>query len=342
MTLETPLPPIFKLAQERLDALAKPAGSLGRLEHLARRLAETKGSLRPTTKPRRLIVFAGDHGVVAEGIGPWPSEITAAMIRLILDGRASSSALARSVGADVVVVDVGSKMTEAPTHHAYRDWRVAHGTRNLAQEPAMSVAEFRQAWDAGQRAADEAARDGITVIALGEMGIGNTTSASCLTSLLTGHSAVEVVGPGAGLAPDGLQRKVAVVAAAVTRARQARETDQIRMIADIAGFEIAALAGCIAGAASRGITVVLDGFIVTAAALVARTLEPAALSTAIAAHCGSEPGHRLALDHLSLMPYLEWDLRLGEGTGALLLLPMLDAAAALLTEVATIREVMAP
>lgn len=342
MPPDTPPPSISTLARARLDALAKPIGSLGRLEHLAARLAETQGRLQPETRPRRLILFAGDHGVLAENISPWPAEITAAMIRLIVEGKACSSALARSTGADIVVVDVGSKTNESFNHSFHRDWRVARGTRNLAREPAMSVDEFSAAWSAGARAAAEAAHDGVKVIALGEMGIGNTTPASCLTALLTGRAAADVVGPGAGVVEKGLQRKVAVVEEAVRRARAAMATDPNGAMAAVAGFEIVALAGCIAECARRGLTVVLDGFIVTAAALVARAIKPGGLATAIAAHCGAEPGHRIALDHLGLTPYLEWDLRLGEGTGALLLLPLLDAAAALLTDVATLAEVAGP
>ncbi|MGH6815382.1 MAG: nicotinate-nucleotide--dimethylbenzimidazole phosphoribosyltransferase [Hyphomicrobiaceae bacterium] len=325
-------------AQRRLDALAKPMGSLGRLERLAVRLAETQNRLDPRTGPRRLVLFAGDHGVVAEGIGPWPSDVTAAMVRTILDGQACSSALARTFGAEIVVVDAGSKTAEPLRHAGYRDWRAGRGTRNLAREPAMTADEFRQAWRTGERAAEEAVHAGTAVMALGEMGIGNTTPAACLAALLTGSPAAAVVGPGAGTVPGGLERKIALVEQAVARVRLA--DDPVAAMAAVAGFEIVALAGCIAAGARWGVTVVLDGFIVAAAALVARTLEPNALCTAIAAHRGSEPGHAGVLEHLGLQPFLEWDLRLGEGTGALLLLPLLDAAAALLTEVATLAAVV--
>ncbi|MBS0640385.1 MAG: nicotinate-nucleotide--dimethylbenzimidazole phosphoribosyltransferase [Proteobacteria bacterium] len=323
--------------QARLDSLAKPPGSLGRLERLAARLAETQGTLRPETTPRRLLIFAGDHGVVEEGIGLWPSDVTAAIMRLTLQGRSAAGAIAQSVGADVVLVDAGSK---APAGLSHRDWRVRQGTANLAQGPAMSAAEFHAALDLGERAVQEAADAGIHVLALGEIGIGNTTIAACLAALLTGADAAAMVGPGAGANDATLARKRAVVAAAVSRARPMLADDPRAALAAVCGFEVAAMAGAILAAARRRMTVVLDGYIVGAAALVAQRLDPAGLSTAIAAHCGAEPGHAAVLGALGLEPFLQWDLRLGEGTGALLLLPLLDAAAALLRDMATLAEAM--
>ncbi|WP_159347180.1 nicotinate-nucleotide--dimethylbenzimidazole phosphoribosyltransferase [Roseomonas harenae] len=321
-------------AQARLDALAKPPGSLGRLEKLAARLAETQGREDPRAAPRRLVVFAGDHGVVAEGIGLWPSEVTTAMMRLIRAGRSSSAALARASGTELVLVDAGSR---TPLDGG-GDLRVGPGTRNLAHGPAMEPAQLEAALALGARTARQAAAEGIAVLALGEMGIGNTTAAACLTALLTGASAEAVVGPGAGATPETLARKRAVVREAVERARPLLHTDPRAAIAALAGFEIAAIAGCVTEAARLGITVVLDGFVVGAGALVAQALEPDSLRSAIAAHRSAEPGHAVVLAALGLDPFLEWELRLGEGTGALLLLPMLDSAAALLRDVATLEE----
>jgi nicotinate-nucleotide--dimethylbenzimidazole phosphoribosyltransferase len=321
-------------AQARLDALAKPPGSLGRLEKLAARLAETQGREDPRAAPRRLVVFAGDHGVVAEGIGLWPSEVTTAMMRLIRAGRSSSAALARASGTEVVLVDAGSR---TPLD-GEGELRVGPGTGNLAHGPAMEPAHLEAALALGARTARQAAADGIAVLALGEMGIGNTTAAACLTALLTGASAEAVVGPGAGATPETLARKRAVVRQAVERARPLLRTNPRAAIAAVAGFEIVAIAGCITEAARLGITVVLDGFVVGAGALVAQALEPDSLRAAIAAHRSAEPGHAVVLAALGLDPFLEWELRLGEGTGALLLLPMLDAAAALLRDVSTLEE----
>jgi nicotinate-nucleotide--dimethylbenzimidazole phosphoribosyltransferase len=325
-------------AQARLDALAKPPGSLGTLERLAARLAVTQGRLDPRTRPRRLVVFAGDHGVVAEGVGLWPSAVTGAMMRLMRAGRSSASALGRVAGADFLLVDAGSCTEGLEAGPGFLDARIARGTASFAQGPAMSVAQFDAAWALGERIAAESAASGIAVLALGEMGIGNTTAAAALGALLTGAEPHSMVGPGAGATPESLARKRAVVATGVARARA--EADPRAAIAAICGHEIAALAGCIAGGARHRITVVLDGLIVTAAALVAQRLAPGALDSAIAAHVGAEPGHARMLEAAGLEPFLDWGLRLGEGTGAALLLPLLDAAAALLTDVATLEEVM--
>lgn len=324
--------------QQHLDSLAKPPGSLGRLERLALRLAETQGSQTPLTQPRRLIVFTGDHGVVAEGVGLWPSDVTAAVMRLTLQGRSVAAALASSVGAELVLVDVGSQAPTAAAQDGYRDWRVGRGTANLARGPAMTPAEFDSAVAAGARAAQEAADAGIRVLALGEIGIGNTTAAACLAALLTDADPAAVVGPGAGATAASLARKRDVVAAAVARARPLLAADPRAAVASACGYEIAALAGCIMEASRLRLTVILDGFIVGAAALVARLLRPDALDSAVAAHVGAEPGHAAVLSCLGLEPFLQWELRLGEGTGALLLLPLLDAAAALVRDVATLEE----
>jgi len=326
-------------AQARLDALAKPPGSLGKLERLAARLAATQGRLDPRTRPRRLVIFAGDHGVVADGVGLWPSSVTGAMMRLMREGRSSASALGRAAGADFLLVDAGSITEGLEPGPGFLDGRGGRGTASLAHGPAMDVAQFDAAWALGERVAADAAAEGIAVLALGEMGIGNTTAAAALGALLTGADTDAMVGPGAGANPETLARKRAVVAAAVARARA--EADPRAAIASLCGYEIAALAGCIAGGARHRMTVVLDGLIVGAAALVAQRLAPGALDSAIAAHVGAEPGHARMLEAMGLEPFLDWGLRLGEGTGAALLLPLLDAAAALLTEVATLDEVMA-
>jgi nicotinate-nucleotide--dimethylbenzimidazole phosphoribosyltransferase len=322
----------------RLDALAKPPGSLGKLERLAARLAVTQGRLDPRTRPRRLIVFAGDHGVVADGVGLWPSAVTGAMMRLMRAGRSSASALGRVAGADFLLVDAGSCAEGTAPGPGFLDARAGRGTASFAHGPAMSIAEFDTGWTLGQRIADESAAAGFSVLALGEMGIGNTTTAAALGALLTGTDPDLMVGPGAGATGESLARKRAIVASGVARARE--EADPRAAIAAVCGHEIAALAGCIAGAARHRVTVVLDGLIVGAAALVAARLSPDALATSIAAHVSAEPGHARMLEALGLEPFLDWGLRLGEGTGAALLLPMLDAAAALLTDVATIEEAL--
>lgn len=325
--------------QAHLDGLAKPPGSLGTLERLAGRLAEVQGSLKPVSKPRRLMIFAGDHGVVANGVGIWPSEVTGAMIGLIANGRAASSALAKSSGTDIDLIDVGSKIATAPKSALYRDERVGRGTDSLAQGSAMTADQFWKAWMVGDDAVKRAKAEGVRVIGLGEIGIGNTTPAACLIALIAGADPSLVVGPGAGATKASLAKKNKVVATAVQRVSVQFDDEPVAAIAAVAGFEIVAMAGAIATAAQSDITVVLDGVVTAAAALVALVVDPAALETAIASHLGAEPAHKIALEKLGLEPFLDWQMRLGEGTGALLLMPMLDAAAALLSDVATLKEV---
>lgn len=320
-----------------LDSLAKPPGSLGRLEALAARLALVQGRLDPATNPRRLVLFAGDHGVVAQGVTAWPQAVTAAMIATIAAGRSASAVLAASVGAELRLVDVGSVAPPLARPPAfYRDARVRAGSRDLSAEPAMTPDEFDAAWAVGAQEAARAADDGMAVLAAGEMGIGNTTPAAALTALLTGLDPDAACGRGAGADDATLARKQAVVRQAL--ARVAGRESKVA-IAALCGFEIAAMAGFFAEGARRRRTLVLDGYVATSAALVAEALAPGTAAAMIAAHASAEPGHAAALAHLRLDPLLDWGLRLGEGTGALLALPMLDAAAALLT-MATLQEVL--
>jgi nicotinate-nucleotide--dimethylbenzimidazole phosphoribosyltransferase len=323
-----------------LDLLAKPKGSLGRLEELAIRLGACQGTLRPVTKPRRLLVFAGDHGVVADGVGIWPQAVTGAMIRLIASGRASCSALAAQFGASVVLIDAGSMIETPPDGELYADRRIGRGTHSLAHRPAMSPEQFWRAWMVGQAAVSEARADGVRVLAVGEIGIGNTTAAAALIALGCEVDSDPLIGTGAGATDDSLERKRAAVRAGVALSRQIISSDPVAAMAGVAGFEIVAMAGAIAAAADAEIPIVLDGLVSGAAAIVAQAVDPAALETAIASHVSAEPAHRVALDRLGLEPFLDWSLRLGEGTGALLMLPMLDAAAALLKDVATLDDVM--
>jgi nicotinate-nucleotide--dimethylbenzimidazole phosphoribosyltransferase len=319
-----------------LDALTKPPRSLGRLEELAARLCLIQQTLRPATRPRRLVVFAGDHGVLAEGVSAWPSEVTGLMIENILSGGAASSVLARATATELILVDVGARSVPLPPRPGYVVAKVRDGTRNLAREAALTTAEFDRAWEVGAAQARQAAAEGMRIVAAGEMGIGNTTPAACLAMLLAGTPADEAVGRGAGTDDATLARKRAVVEAAVQRLRPGFAVDPKAAMAAVSGLEIAAMAGFYAVAAKAGLTIVLDGFIATSAALVARTQAPETPSFLIAAHCSAEPGHRSMLASLGLTPFLDaWQLRLGEGTGALLLMPLLDAAAAVVSDMAT-------
>ena len=321
-------------AWAHLNALAKPPGSLGRLEALAARLAVIQQSLRPVTRPRRIVLFAGDHGVAASGVTAWPSSVTGAMIGMICAGRASSSALARAQDADLRLVDVGSLSPTDNPPAFFRDARIAAGTADLSCRAAMTPEEFDAAWNIGEEEARLAHAGGFTILIAGEMGIGNTTPAACLTSLLTGTQSA--TGRGAGANDDMLARKSAVVEAAVARARI---LEPKVAIAAVCGFEIAAMAGFFVQAARQGSTILLDGYVTTAAALIAERLSPGTAACMIAAHLSAEPGHRAALEMLGLEPLLEWNMRLGEGTGALTALPLLDSAAVLMSEVALLAEI---
>jgi len=323
-------------AEARLAAIAKPPGSLGRLETLAARLAAIAGSCPPPIpRPVEVLVFAADHGVHAEGVTAWPQEITTAMVATMASGRASVNALARTVGAAPAVVGVG--VATPPTGlPGVEDRRVRAGTRNLAEEPAMNLAEACDALDVGVEAAARAAATGARCLVIGEMGIANTTAATALICAHTGRPAAELTGRGAGADDDTLARKTAAIERAL--ARHPLGDHPLELLASLGGLEIAAMAGVVVAGAAAGIPVVVDGVIADAALLCAEALAPGVVDHAIAGHRSTEPAASAALDHLGLEPLLDLGMRLGEGTGAVLAVPLLEAAARLLHDVATIAE----
>lgn len=338
-----------------LDGLTKPPRSLGRLEELAARLCEIQQTLSPQTSPKRLVLFAGDHGVAAAGVSAWPSKVTRLMMQTIRAGRAASTALARAAHCEIVLVDMGtldqdacaddlrsngspSKLPIDDDDVVYRDRRVRAGTRNLAIKPAMTIEEFEQALEAGRQEAKAAANDGIRIVAAGEMGIGNTTPSAALAMLLAEVPWEHAVGRGAGADDEIMNRKRRIVCDAVDRAKRIWPDDPSAAIAGIAGFEIVAMAGFFLEATAANLTVILDGYVASAAALIAAYFRPETATSMIAAHLSAESGHGLVLKRLGLSPFLQWDLRLGEGTGALLLMPLLDAAAAMTREMATLQD----
>jgi nicotinate-nucleotide--dimethylbenzimidazole phosphoribosyltransferase len=298
-------------ARRALDAKTKPRGSLGRLEELAIRIAAITGELDPRPLSPVIVVAAGDHGVAAEGVSAYPQEVTRQMLANFAGGGAAVSVLAREAGATVDVVDVG----------------VGRPTGNIAVGPAMARDEAESLVERGRRHAAPG-----RVVALGEMGIGNSTVASALTARLVGASAEAVCGRGTGLDDAGVARKADVVRRALA-ANAA--TEPMDVLAALGGRELAYLAGVAIGAAGEGKVVLLDGFISSTAALVAARLEPSARESMIAAHRSPEPGHALVLDALGLEPLLDLGLRLGEGSGAALVLPLLQAAVAILADMAT-------
>lgn len=311
-------------AKEHQRHLTKPPGSLGRLEELAARLCAIQETLRPQAAPRRIVVFAADHGVAEEGVSPYPREVTAQMVANFRKGGAAINALARQAGADLRVVDAGVVGGEG----------VRDGTANFVRGPAMTEDDLRAALALGLAAAEEAARDGVLIVGLGEMGIGNTTAASAVTAALTGWPPARVTGRGTGADDATLARKVAVVERALA-VNAPRADDPLDVLRKVGGLEIAALAGFCLGAAAARRAVVTDGFIATAAAFAALRLAPALGDYLFAAHRSTEPGHAALLEAAGLRPLLDLELRLGEGTGAALAMNLLSAAAAAHVEMAT-------
>ena len=325
--------------QAHLDGLAKPRGSLGRIEDLGVQLAVIQQRLDLVVRPRRAVLFAGDHGVVAQGVSAWPNDVTGLMVATILGGRATSSALAAAHDCDLRLVDVG--VASPPTGAMpsfFRNASLGPGTADLSTGPALTIAEFDAAWAIGADEAKSACDGGFVVLIAGEMGIGNTTPAACLTALLAGASVDAAVGPGAGSDPATIAVKRRVVTDAVARAQPLLAHHPHAAIAAVAGFEIVAMAGFFAAGAAAGATLLLDGYVATAAALIAERLAPSTAAAMIAAHRSAEPGHAASLAALGLRPLLDFAMRLGEGTGALIALPLLDSAAALMRDVASLAE----
>jgi nicotinate-nucleotide--dimethylbenzimidazole phosphoribosyltransferase len=321
------------VARQRLDSLTKPRGSLGRLEELIVRVVVLTGNPLPQIEAPVIFTLAGDHGVATEGVSAYPQAVTAQMVENFARGGAGVNVLARHVGARVVVADLGVVVPPAEGNGVVR-YRVAPGTRSMTRGPAMTHDEAEQAIAAGAALVGEAAPD---CVGTGEMGIGNTTAASALTAALTGADPAMITGRGTGVADDVWVRKVEVVRRALAVNRPAL-SDPLGVLAAVGGFEIAGLVGVVLAGAARRVPVVLDGFIATAAALVAARLAPAARHYLIAAHRSAEPGHVRLLEALGLNPYLELGMRLGEGTGAALGIGLLRAALACYREMATFTE----
>jgi nicotinate-nucleotide--dimethylbenzimidazole phosphoribosyltransferase len=322
-------------ASARQDRLTKPAGSLGRLEELSIRLAGMTGRLRPRLRHSVVFVLAADHGVAVERVSAYPQDVTAQMVANVLGGGAAINALAGVAGARVLVADFGVA-ADLPDLPGLRGRPVRRGTRDIAREPAMTRAEAVAAVEAGRRLVVEETARGLDVACTGELGIANTTASAALVCRLLGLPPERVVGRGTGLDDAGLVRKREVVGQALRR--HADADGPLDVLAALGGLEIAGLAGVILESAARRVPVLLDGFIAGTAALVAASLDPAVEGYLLAAHRSQELGHGAVLAALGLRPLLHLDLRLGEGTGAVLALPLLAAAVAALNEMATFDE----
>jgi nicotinate-nucleotide--dimethylbenzimidazole phosphoribosyltransferase len=322
-------------ASKRHDRLTKPPGSLGRVESIGVLLAGVAGACPPPVPERPVVaVFAGDHGVVAAAVTPWPQDVTAQMVANFVGGGAAINAIATQVGASVHVVDVG--VVADLTHIAGIDHRrVRAGTADLSIGPAMTVDEARAALDVGADVAGALVAAGHDLLATGDMGIGNTTASAALIAAFTRQPAEAVTGRGTGIDDETLARKRAVVEAAALRAR---DLAPVETLAEVGGLEIAALAGFVVGAVAARVPVVIDGVIALAGLVVAEALVPGTAKHCIAGHRSTEPGATVALEHLGLEPLLDLGLRLGEGTGACLAVPIVQAAARVLGEMATFDE----
>ena len=332
-----PLDPSWlEQAQERLDSLTKPRGSLGRLEELAALYVAIRREAMPRLEKKWVVVFAADHGVVAEGVSAYPQDVTYQMVLNFLRGGAGINVLARHVGARVAVVDIGVNHDFGSIPELIVQ-KVAYGSRNLAQEPALTREEALKALLVGADLAEQTASTGADALAAGDMGIGNTTPAAALAAAFTGRPVAAVTGHGTGIEDQVWRHKVAMINRALSL-HQPNPEDPIGVLAAVGGLDIAGIAGFILGTAAAKRPLLLDGFIATAGALVAAALAPNVTDYLIAAHRSVEPGHHIILEFLGLKPLLNLQMRLGEGTGAALGLSLLEAGVKIYREMATFAE----
>ena len=326
----------MQAARLRQDNLTKPRGSLGQLEGLSIQIAGITGEEQPAIQHKVVTTMAGDHGVVAEGVSAYPSEVTPQMVLNFLYGGAAINVLARHVGARVTVVDMGVA-TEMEPHPDLVNKKIALGTNNIAQGPAMSHEQAIMAIEAGAQVVQAELEKGLDILATGDMGIGNTTPSAAIAAVITRRSPAEIVGRGTGVDDAGLLRKITAVERAL-EVNQPDPEDGLDILSKVGGFEIGGLTGAILAAAAHRKPVVVDGFISTAAAMIAVSLAPQARDYLISAHRSDELGHHIMLEWLGLEPLLDLQLRLGEGTGAVLAMSLAEAACKILSEMATFSE----
>jgi nicotinate-nucleotide--dimethylbenzimidazole phosphoribosyltransferase len=323
-------------ARERQAQLTKPAGSLGRLEELSIKIAGITGKAMPGLERKAIIVMAGDHGVAAEGVSAYSAEVTPQMVFNFLKGGAAINVFARQTGARVVVADLGIAV-DLPDHPQLVKRKIGYGTFNITKGPAMSLEEAQAAVEAGIEVVQAEISRGLDLVGTGDMGIGNTTPSSAIVAAFTGLAVEQVTGRGTGIGGEAWERKVALIKQALELNRP-DPANALEVLAKVGGFEIGGLVGLIFGAAAGRIPVVIDGFISTAAALIATEWHPPVRDYLIAAHNSVEIGHRAMLQRMELVPLLNLDLRLGEGTGAALAMPLIEAACLALREMATFTE----
>jgi nicotinate-nucleotide--dimethylbenzimidazole phosphoribosyltransferase len=325
----------MKRAQERLDVLTKPQGSLGKLEEIAKLVVGITGKENPVLEKKIIFTFAADHGVVKEGISAFPQAVTGQMVYNFLSGGAGINVLARHVGARVVVADLGVASDLKPDPRLIIK-KINYGTKNMAEGQAMTRDEALRSIEAGIEIFEEEFKKGVDIVGIGEMGIGNTTAASAITASFTNMPPAQLTGRGTGLSDKALENKIRVIEKALA-VNKPDAKDPIDVLAKVGGFEIGGLTGVILAACTRKVPVVIDGFISGAAALIAYCLEPKTKEYMIAAHVSVESGHVFALNHIGLKPIFDLELRLGEGTGAALAMGVIDASLKIMTEMATFK-----
>lgn len=323
-------------ARERQGSLTKPPGSLGRLEELSVQLAGISGNAIPTIKDKVIITMAGDHGVVAEGVSAFPQEVTPQMVLNFLRGGAAINVLARHVGARITIVDMGVAAEMQP-HPSLVVKKIAPGTANMTQGPAMTREQAERTVLTGVEVVEAEIKKGLDIVGTGDMGIGNTTASAAIAAALTGIQPAKLAGRGTGVDDAGLKRKIDAIERALA-VNQPDPKDGLDVLAKVGGFEIGGLAGVILGAAANRVPVMVDGFISTAAAMIAVTIVPAVRPYLISAHRSQEYGHSQMVEWLGLRPLVDLDFRLGEGTGAALGISFAEAACKILAEMATFAE----
>lgn len=325
-------------AQERLDNLTKPQGSLGRLEEFAKQLVAISESDMPELDKKVVFTFAGDHGVAEEGVSAFPKEVTPQMVLNFIHGGAGINALARHSGADVVVVDIGVDYDFGDLKKdGFVSRKIISGTKNMRKGPAMTRDETEKCMQVGIELANEYAKKGYKIFGTGEMGIANTTPSSAITNIITGKTVEDITGRGTGINDDAWKNKVQVIKDSI-KVNNPDPSDPMDVLAKLGGAEIAGIAGLIIGAAANKIPVVVDGFISTAGALIAFLIEPKTRDYMFAAHMSQEIGHRAILEKIGLRPILDLDMRLGEGTGAALAILVIEAGLKIYKEMATFAE----
>lgn len=327
---------VMEKTQERLDDLTKPPGSLGVMEWIAKKIAGITNEVKPGIPQKTCILIAGDHGVVAEGVSAYPSEVTPQMVMNFISGGAAMNVLSRHAGAELIIVDMGVA-GDLPDMPLLIKKKVAYGTENMCRGPAMTREQALKAIENGIEVAEEVIQRGTGIIGIGEMGIGNTTPSTAIISMYSGKPVEEVVGRGTGVDDERLKIKINAIKRAV-ELNKPETADPIDVLSKVGGYEIAGLTGVILACAVHRVPVVIDGFISGAAAVIAGALNAEVKDYLIASHLSEEPGHRAMLDYLGLNPMLYMNMRLGEGTGAALAMNIIDASLKILNEMATFSE----